>query len=192
MKNSAFHRLLRWKMILLPILTTSHYTFHSKRLGECTFWAWLAFVTPAPPNPTSITQLLLKLRSMVLLVLTSISLEYTPSIAVRAPRCWQPSHINLIGCQTFADFWTWKWIERAVNVPLYSAVQQYEYLLMNITTSIISSVLVPRAPYFQDSFCILEVRLRLKGIPKSSRQTGPDVTPRALKAGNFAHYARGR
>ena len=33
MKNLAFHHLLRWKMIILPIPTT----FLFKRLGECTF-----------------------------------------------------------------------------------------------------------------------------------------------------------
>ena len=37
MKNLAFHSLLRWKMIILPILT---YTFLFEMLGECTFWAW--------------------------------------------------------------------------------------------------------------------------------------------------------
>ena len=37
MKNLAFHSLLRWKMIILPILTTSlSYTFLFKRFGECT------------------------------------------------------------------------------------------------------------------------------------------------------------
>ena len=38
MKNLAFHSLLRWKMIALPILTTSLIHFLFKRLGECTFW----------------------------------------------------------------------------------------------------------------------------------------------------------
>ena len=40
MKNLAFHSLLRWKMITLPILTNITYTFLLERLGECTFWAW--------------------------------------------------------------------------------------------------------------------------------------------------------
>ena len=41
MKDVAFHRLLRWKMIILPILTTSPtYTFLFKRLGEYTLWTW--------------------------------------------------------------------------------------------------------------------------------------------------------
>ena len=37
MKNLAFHRLLRCKMITLPILTTSLIHFLFRRLGECTF-----------------------------------------------------------------------------------------------------------------------------------------------------------
>ena len=40
MKNLAFHSLLRWKMIILPILTTSLIHLSSKRLGERTFWTW--------------------------------------------------------------------------------------------------------------------------------------------------------
>ena len=40
MKNLAFHSLLRWKMIILPILTTSFIHFSLGRLGECTFWTW--------------------------------------------------------------------------------------------------------------------------------------------------------
>ena len=39
MENLAFHSLLRWKMIILPILPTSLTHFLFKRLGECTFWA---------------------------------------------------------------------------------------------------------------------------------------------------------
>ena len=31
---------LKWKMIILPILTTSVNIFLPKRLGECTFWTW--------------------------------------------------------------------------------------------------------------------------------------------------------
>ena len=38
MENLAFHNSLRWKMIALPILTTSLIHFLSKRFGECTFW----------------------------------------------------------------------------------------------------------------------------------------------------------
>ena len=37
MKNLAFHSLLRWEMIILPILTTSPIHFSLKRSGECTF-----------------------------------------------------------------------------------------------------------------------------------------------------------
>ena len=37
-KNLAFHTILRWKMIALPILTTSLIHFLFKRFGECTFW----------------------------------------------------------------------------------------------------------------------------------------------------------
>ena len=37
MKNLAFHSLLRWNMIVLPILTTSLTHFLFKRLGELTF-----------------------------------------------------------------------------------------------------------------------------------------------------------
>ena len=40
MKNLAFHSLLRWKMIVVPILTTSCIHFSLRRLGECTFWTW--------------------------------------------------------------------------------------------------------------------------------------------------------
>ena len=40
MKNLAFHSLLRWKMIILPILITSLIHFSLGRLGECTFWTW--------------------------------------------------------------------------------------------------------------------------------------------------------
>ena len=40
MKNLAFHSLLRWEMIILPILTTSLIHLSLKRLGECTFWTW--------------------------------------------------------------------------------------------------------------------------------------------------------
>ena len=40
MKNLAFHSLLRWEMIILPILTTSFIHFSLGRLGECTFWTW--------------------------------------------------------------------------------------------------------------------------------------------------------
>ena len=35
----AFHSLLRWKMILIQILTTLLMHFLFRRLGECTFWA---------------------------------------------------------------------------------------------------------------------------------------------------------
>ena len=38
MENLAFHNSLRWKMIALPILTTSLIHFLFKRFGECTFW----------------------------------------------------------------------------------------------------------------------------------------------------------
>ena len=38
-ENLAFHSLLRWKMILIQILTTSLMHFPFRRLGECTFWA---------------------------------------------------------------------------------------------------------------------------------------------------------
>ena len=37
-ENLAFHSLLRWKVILLPVLPTSLIHFLSNRLGECTFW----------------------------------------------------------------------------------------------------------------------------------------------------------
>ena len=37
----GFHRLLRCKMITLPILTTSLIHFLFRRLGECTFWTWV-------------------------------------------------------------------------------------------------------------------------------------------------------
>ena len=40
MKNLAFHGLLRWKMIMLPILTTALIHFPFKWLGECSFWVW--------------------------------------------------------------------------------------------------------------------------------------------------------
>ena len=40
MKNLGFHSLLRWKMSMLSILTTSLMHFLFKRLGECTFWTW--------------------------------------------------------------------------------------------------------------------------------------------------------
>ena len=39
MENLAFHSLLRWKMIILPILPISLIHFLDKRLGECTFWS---------------------------------------------------------------------------------------------------------------------------------------------------------
>ena len=38
MENLAFHSLLRWKMIILPILTPSLIHFSLGRLGECNFW----------------------------------------------------------------------------------------------------------------------------------------------------------
>ena len=38
-ENLAFHSLLRWKMILIQILTTLLMLFPFRRLGECTFWA---------------------------------------------------------------------------------------------------------------------------------------------------------
>ena len=45
MKKLAFHSLLRWKMIILPILTTSLIHFSLGRLGEieCSFrtWEWM-------------------------------------------------------------------------------------------------------------------------------------------------------
>ena len=40
MKNLAFHSLLRWKIIILPILTTSLIHFSLKGLGGCMFWTW--------------------------------------------------------------------------------------------------------------------------------------------------------
>ena len=40
MRNLAFHSLLRWKMIMLPILITSPIHFSLGRLGECSFWTW--------------------------------------------------------------------------------------------------------------------------------------------------------
>ena len=39
MENLAFHSLLRWKMIILPVLPTSLICFLNNRLGECTFWS---------------------------------------------------------------------------------------------------------------------------------------------------------
>ena len=38
-ENLAYYSLLRWKMIVIQILTTSLIHFLSNRLGECTFWA---------------------------------------------------------------------------------------------------------------------------------------------------------
>ena len=49
MENPAFHSLLGWTMILLPILTTSLIHLPSKRLGECTFWTW-EWKGPTPPT----------------------------------------------------------------------------------------------------------------------------------------------
>ena len=40
MENLAFHSLLRLKMIITPILTTSLIHFSLERLGECAFWTW--------------------------------------------------------------------------------------------------------------------------------------------------------
>ena len=40
MNNLAFDSLLRWKMIVLSILTTSPIHFSLGRLVECTFWTW--------------------------------------------------------------------------------------------------------------------------------------------------------
>ena len=40
MENLVFHSLLRWKMIILSILTTSLKHFSLKRLGECIYWTW--------------------------------------------------------------------------------------------------------------------------------------------------------
>ena len=40
MENLAFYNLLRWKMIILPILITSLIHFSLGRLGEWTFWAY--------------------------------------------------------------------------------------------------------------------------------------------------------
>ena len=40
MKNLASHSILRWEMIILPILTTSLTHFLFERLGECAFWNW--------------------------------------------------------------------------------------------------------------------------------------------------------
>ena len=37
-ENLAFHSLLKWKMIILPILTTSLIHFRFRRFRECTFW----------------------------------------------------------------------------------------------------------------------------------------------------------
>ena len=39
-ENLVFHNLLRWKMIILPIPTTSLIHFFLGRMGECTFWTW--------------------------------------------------------------------------------------------------------------------------------------------------------
>ena len=40
MENLAFHSLLRWKKVMLPILTTRDIHFLLKRSWECTFWTW--------------------------------------------------------------------------------------------------------------------------------------------------------
>ena len=40
MKNLTSISLLRWQMIILPILTTVLITFHFKSLEECTLWTW--------------------------------------------------------------------------------------------------------------------------------------------------------
>ena len=48
MEKLAFHTLLTWKMIILPILTTSLIHFFFKRLGECTFWAYNGRSNGAP------------------------------------------------------------------------------------------------------------------------------------------------
>ena len=36
----AFHNLIIWKMITLPIPITSPISVSLERLGECTFWSW--------------------------------------------------------------------------------------------------------------------------------------------------------
>ena len=38
-ENLVFHCILKWKMNILQILTTSLMHFLFKTLGECTFWA---------------------------------------------------------------------------------------------------------------------------------------------------------
>ena len=48
MENLAFHRLLRWKMIILFISRYPTYTFLFKTLGECTFWTWDSITTGVP------------------------------------------------------------------------------------------------------------------------------------------------
>ena len=40
MKNLAFHSLLRWKMIMLPILAISLIPFSLKGWDSVTFWSW--------------------------------------------------------------------------------------------------------------------------------------------------------
>ena len=40
MENFVFHSLLRWKMIIKPILNTSLIHLSLGRLGECSFWTW--------------------------------------------------------------------------------------------------------------------------------------------------------
>ena len=40
MENLAFHLLLRWRMIILPIRSLPHQYICLKRLVECTFWTW--------------------------------------------------------------------------------------------------------------------------------------------------------
>ena len=52
MENLAFNSLLRWKVILLPILPTSLIHFLSNRLGECTFWSqdWKGYMYSISDN----------------------------------------------------------------------------------------------------------------------------------------------
>ena len=46
MENLAFHSLLRWKMVILPILANSPMYFLFKMLGECAFWACNRYESP--------------------------------------------------------------------------------------------------------------------------------------------------
>ena len=115
MKSLAFHSLLRWNTIILPILTTDHLYISLKRLGECTFWGgWTFMCVKTFLNP-----------------------------AWRKKNYREICHIRRVGMQNFGRFWlTWKIVKKSVCRPLIVPILMSMILIVMIIVIIIIIIIM--------------------------------------------------